>query len=117
MLKGLRTIVYHAPDLEGAKTFYTQLTETAPYFEEPYYIGFNINGIELGLDPDLTNITKGNNQVVYWKVDAIAPVLQKAIDLGGSLVQDATNVGEDTFVAQFSDPWGNVIGLIEEKNQ
>jgi predicted enzyme related to lactoylglutathione lyase len=113
MLKGLRTIIYHTPDLEGAKAFYAQLTGSQPYFDEPYYVGYNINGFELGLDPDGTNVTKGNNQVVYWKVDAIAPVLEKAIGLGATLVQDATNVGEGTFVAQLADPWGNVIGLID----
>ena len=51
MFQGLRTLVYHVSDLEGAKAWYTTLLGTPPYFDEPYYVGFNVAGYELGLQP------------------------------------------------------------------
>jgi predicted enzyme related to lactoylglutathione lyase len=115
MFLGLRTLVYHAPDLVAARAFYVKLTGQEPYFEAPYYIGFDINGFELGLDPDVDHIKVGNNQVAYWKVANIAQALEWSLQCGALLEQPATQVGEGTLVAQVIDPWGNYIGLIEEE--
>ena len=52
MALGLRTVVYHVPDLARAKAWYEAAFEVKPYFDEPFYVGFNIGGFELGLDPD-----------------------------------------------------------------
>jgi catechol 2,3-dioxygenase-like lactoylglutathione lyase family enzyme len=52
MLQGLRTVIYHVSDLAGATTFYTNVVGHAPYFNEPFYVGFNVGGYELGLIPD-----------------------------------------------------------------
>jgi len=54
MFKKLRTLIYHVDNLEKAKEWYKKITGINPYFDEPFYVGFNINGCELGLDPDLT---------------------------------------------------------------
>ena len=53
-LLGLRTALYPAPDLARAKAWYTQVLEQAPYFDEPFYVGFEVGGFELGLLPDAT---------------------------------------------------------------
>ena len=50
---GLRTVVYKVSDLEKAKTWYTAALGVKPYFDQPFYVGFNIGGFELGLDPDI----------------------------------------------------------------
>ena len=52
MILGLRTVIYHVPDLPGAKSWYARAFGIAPYFDKPYYVGFNVGGFELGLDPD-----------------------------------------------------------------
>ena len=56
MLQKLRTIIYHCEDLAAAKEWYTRVTGIQPYFDEPFYVGFNINGFELGLDPDMEGV-------------------------------------------------------------
>lgn len=114
MLLGLRTQIYHAPDLEAAKAFYTALTGLQPYFEEPYYIGFDINGFELGLDPDVENVTCGNNQISYWKVNDIQHALNHTIAVGASVDQPVKAVGEELWVAVVVHPWQNRIGLIQQ---
>ncbi|HEX9832622.1 MAG TPA: hypothetical protein VGA66_05960, partial [Mycobacterium sp.] len=39
---GLRTAKYSAGDLAAAKAWYIDATGVTPYFDEPFYVGFNI---------------------------------------------------------------------------
>jgi catechol 2,3-dioxygenase-like lactoylglutathione lyase family enzyme len=66
MFLGLRTVIYHAPDLAAAKAWYATAFGVRPYFDEPFYVGFEIGGFELGLDPDNKGRNVGNNAVAYW---------------------------------------------------
>ena len=52
MILGLRTVCYPVSDLTAATAWYAAAFETQPYFKEPFYVGFNIGGFELGLIPD-----------------------------------------------------------------
>jgi catechol 2,3-dioxygenase-like lactoylglutathione lyase family enzyme len=61
MIQGLRTVIYHVDDLQKAKVWYSAVLGREPYFDEPFYIGFNVGGYELGLDPSMEGISKGNN--------------------------------------------------------
>lgn len=51
MFLGLRTAIYPAPDLAAAKAWYSKVLDLAPYFDEPFYVGFSVGGFELGLLP------------------------------------------------------------------
>ncbi len=69
MMLGLRTAIYHVPDLAKAKAWYRDAFGVMPYFDAPYYVGFNIGGFELGLNPDTKTIAPGARGVVaYWGV-------------------------------------------------
>ena len=46
---GLRTTIYKVADVKAATKWYAEAFRTAPYFDEPFYVGFNIAGYELGL--------------------------------------------------------------------
>ena len=35
-------------DLDAAKRFYTAALKKPPYFDQPFYVGFDIDGYELG---------------------------------------------------------------------
>src|SRR5688572_14826332 len=113
MLKKLRTVILHTPELRAAKDWYTRATGIQPYFDEPFYVGFEINGCEIGLDPDMTNVVPGNQTVSYWSVDDVTAASTHFITCGASLVQPVTGVGGSIKVAVVSDPFGNHIGLIE----
>ena len=72
MVRGLGTVIYHVADLNRAKTCYTQAFQQEPYFDEPFYVGFNIGGYELGLDSDFTLSKPGpGGGVAYWRVEQI----------------------------------------------
>lgn len=113
MFKKLRTVIYHVPDIAAAKEWYIRATGIQPYFDEPFYTGFDINGYELGLDPDMSGVTAGNQTVSYWAVDDTEAAAAKLVEIGGKLVQPKTNVGGTIHVAVVEDPFGNHIGLIE----
>jgi predicted enzyme related to lactoylglutathione lyase len=113
MFQGLRTVIYHAPDLEKAKAWYTAAFDIAPYFDEPFYVGFQVGGFELGLDPDVAGVNVGNNAVAYWGVPNIEAAHARMLEHGASPHQPIRDVGGDIKVAAVADPFGNVIGLIE----
>ena len=113
MLQKLRTVIYHVADLAAAKDWYIKATGIQPYFDEPFYVGFDISGFELGLDPSMENVSAGNHTVSYWAVESAAAALEKFLSVGATLVQGVTNVGGAIHVAIVADPFGNHIGFIE----
>jgi predicted enzyme related to lactoylglutathione lyase len=115
MFKKLRTIIYHVSNLEEAKQWYAKVTGIAPYFDEPFYVGFDINGCELGLDPNLTHSNSGEHSVAYWQVDNINEATENLIANGAKIVSTIQDVGGGISVSVLADPFGNHIGLIEEK--
>ena len=110
---GLRTVCYLVTDMEKAKEWYSEAFATKPYFDQPFYIGFNIGGYELGLQPLESGVKSGSAGIlVYWGVENIEKEFARMIDLGAEIHEEPTNVGGDLMVASVKDPWGNVIGLI-----
>jgi predicted enzyme related to lactoylglutathione lyase len=115
MFKRLRTVIYHVDDLDKAKTWYKNITGIDPYFDQPFYVGFDINGYELGLDPDSSTVEAGNQAVAYWSVDNIESAVEKLTSNNASVISAITDVGQGIKVAVLKDPFGNAVGLIEEK--
>jgi predicted enzyme related to lactoylglutathione lyase len=113
MFLGLRTVIYNAPDLARAKAWYTAAFGVAPYFDEPFYVGFEIGGFELGLHPDEGTVKVGNNAVAYWGVPDIRVAYEHMLLHGAEPRQPIQDVGGDIKVASVADPFGNVIGIIE----
>jgi predicted enzyme related to lactoylglutathione lyase len=114
MFKKLRTVVYHVDDLQKAKAWYAELTGVQPYFDEVFYVGFDINGFELGLDPDFEETERGSQAVAYWKVDDIKETVKRFTQAGALLSSRIKEVGGGIQVATVVDPWGNAVGLMEE---
>lgn len=107
MLQGLRTVIYHVNDLAGATAWFTQVAGHPPYFSEPFYVGFNIGGYELGLLPD------GDGVATYWGTADIDAEFARLLALGAKPGEEIKDVGDGIRVASVLDPFGNVVGLIE----
>jgi predicted enzyme related to lactoylglutathione lyase len=114
MILGLRTAIYPVTDLAAATRWYTEMLGTAPYFNEPFYVGFSIGGFELGLLPDATPGTAGPQPL--WGVADIASAHRRLLDLGAAPLDPVTDVGGGIRVAAVIDPFGNRFGLIENPN-
>jgi predicted enzyme related to lactoylglutathione lyase len=110
---GLRTTIYKVGNIQEATEWYSKAFETNPYFNEPYYVGFNIKGYELGLQPEETpTLDKTESVVSYWGVENIQETFDRLIKLGASENEKPYHVGGDIMTATVKDPFGNVIGLI-----
>ncbi|WP_375771043.1 VOC family protein [Archangium gephyra] len=111
---GLRTTIYHVTDLAKAKAWYSQVLGVSPYFDEPFYVGFNVGGFELGLDPDPAAGKPGpGGAVTYWGVENADQALERLKKLGIAPASPVRDVGGGIRVATVEDPFGNVFGLIE----
>jgi predicted enzyme related to lactoylglutathione lyase len=115
VLNGIRSVIINLPDLEAAKKFYQSALGKPPYFDQPYYVGFDVDGQELGLDPDLSTGKPGpGGAVAYWKVVDIFAVFDRLTgDLGATAVDEPHDVGGGIKVGTLADPFGNLVGLIQ----
>jgi len=112
--EGLRTVIYHAPDLEKTKAWYSKVLGIEPYFDQPFYVGFNVAGYELGLDPDAASTPGGKaGAVAYWGVANAETAFRRLIELGATERSAVQEVGEGIRVATVLDPFGNIFGIIE----
>lgn len=127
MLRGLTTVAYQAADLEAAKSWYTEVLGTEPYFNRTEYAEFRIGDYEheLGiLDskylPDLGAGQNGGDQsgntpggaIVYWHVDYAQAAYDRLLELGAQPHQPPRDFGENFVGAAVIDPFGNVLGIM-----
>ena len=110
---GLRTCIYFVSDIVAATEWYAKVLGFQPYFNEPYYVGFNVGGYELGLHPEKKDTPKGETAETYWGVDNIQATFAHLLACGATTKAQPNNVGEEIWVATVKDPWGNVIGIIK----
>lgn len=108
----MKTVIVPVSDLDRAKTLYGELLGAAPYVDEAYYVGFRVEGQELGLDPN------GHDRgmagpVGYWHVDDIEERLRQLLDAGAETEQEIQDVGGGRRIASVRDADGNVIGLLQ----
>lgn len=114
MFQGLRTVIYRVSDLDQAKAWYSPVLGIQPYFDQPFYVGYNVGGYELGLDPDMADAPTGTGGVsAYWGVSDCQAALNRLLELGASALTPVQDVGEGIRVATVTDPFGNVLGVIE----
>jgi catechol 2,3-dioxygenase-like lactoylglutathione lyase family enzyme len=108
-LLGLRTVIYPAPDLDGAKAWWSQFLGTPPYFDEPFYVGFNPGGYELGLLPDAD---PDSGALTYWGVEDVDEAVAAALQIGAREHTPASDVGDGIITATVRTPSGCVVGFI-----
>lgn len=72
MILGLRTFIAHVrpEQLDAAKAWYTLFAGVAPHHDKSFYVGFNVGGFELGLQPEGEPGPGGT--VTYWGTADIA---------------------------------------------
>ena len=109
---GLRTAIYAVDDITRAKEWYSKAFGVEPYFDEPFYVGFNIGGFELGLDPNAGSQGAGGS-TAYWGVANADKAFAKIVAAGATVSSPVAEVGGGIKVAVVLDPFGNRIGIIE----
>jgi predicted enzyme related to lactoylglutathione lyase len=112
--EGVKTILHPVSDLAAAKSVYTALLGIPPQADGPYYVGFEAEGQHIGLVPG--GGPQGmTSPVAYWHVPDIEAKLAEVTAAGAALHEAAHDVGGGRLVATFTDPDGNVLGLIQDR--
>lgn len=109
-LLGLRTTIYPTDDLVASVKYFNELLGIEPYFDEQFYVGYNVGGYELGIDPN-SDVADGVQS--YWGVADAVSAAEELIASGARVVAEVNDVGEGIKVAQFRLPDGNLFGIIE----
>jgi predicted enzyme related to lactoylglutathione lyase len=112
--QGIKTVLHPVSDLAAAKAVYAALLGISPQADAPYYVGFDVAGQHIGLVPG------GGSQgmtspVAYWHVPDIEAKLAEVTAAGATVKEPAHNVGGGRLVATFTDPDGNVLGLLQDQ--
>jgi predicted enzyme related to lactoylglutathione lyase len=112
--RGLRTGIYAVADLAKAKTWYAEVLERAPYFDEEFYVGFNVGGFELGLipEPDAPQ-ERDAAGVAFWGVEDAEAAYARLVSLGAADHEPIQDVGGGVKIGAVRDPFGNVLGVVE----
>ena len=108
---GIKTVLHPVSDLAAAKAVYSALLGVAPQTDGPYYVGFEAAGQQIGLVPN----SQDTSPVAYWHVADIEGKLGEVTAAGASVKDSPRDVGGGRLVATFTDPDGNVLGLIQDR--
>ena len=112
MFLGLRTVIYPVHNLDDAKRWWSTALGIDPYFDQPYYVAFNVNGYELALDPN-GHAENGAGPVVYWGVSDIEQAVNALSEAGTAIHTPTTDHGGGIRTATHTAPDQTLIGVIE----
>jgi predicted enzyme related to lactoylglutathione lyase len=112
--QGIMTVLHPVSDLGAAKAVYSALLGMEPQHDAPYYVGYEAAGQHIGLVPG------GGPQgmttpVAYWHVSDIEAKLAEVTAAGGTVKDAVRDVGGGRLVATFTDPDGNVLGVLQDR--
>lgn len=108
-LLGLRTLIYPSNDLPADKAWWADALGTAPYFDQPFYVGFDVGGYELGLDP---NAKMEDGPRTYFGVENVQEAVDYFVTRGCTVHEPTTETGGGVVVATVKRPNGQLLGLI-----
>jgi predicted enzyme related to lactoylglutathione lyase len=112
--EGIKTVLHPVTDLAAAKAVYTALLGVEPQADAPYYVGYDIAGQHIGLVPN--GGPQGmSSPIAYWHVPDIEAKLAEVTAAGAKVTEPAHDVGGGRLVASFTDPDGNVLGLVQDR--
>jgi predicted enzyme related to lactoylglutathione lyase len=112
--EGIKTVLHPVSDLAKAKPVYAALLGVAPSADADYYVGFDAAGQHIGLVPG--GGPQGmTSPVAYWHVPNIEAKLAEVTAAGGTVKDPVRDVGGGRLVATFTDPDGNVLGLLQDR--
>jgi predicted enzyme related to lactoylglutathione lyase len=123
MFRGPATLNLYAADMPAAIAWYSELFGSEPYFRRPEegptaYAEWRIGdlGTEVGIiDAAWAPYPVGSasGAVLHWAVEDVEVAYRHLLELGATSVQGPTPRGEGFVTASAVDPFGNVLGVME----
>ncbi|GGM16418.1 VOC family protein [Nakamurella endophytica] len=102
----IRSLVVPVSDIERTKAVYTALLGT-PHTDTPYYVGYNVDGFEVGLTPG--DVSEG--PVAYADVEDLDGVRSTVLAAGATERSAPREVAPGARVCVLADADGNPFGL------
>ncbi len=109
-MSGLKTIVVPVADLTAAKAVYATVLGVEPSMDAPYYVGYDLDGLHVGLAPQ----SNQSGTVAYWEVDDIEATRDALLAAGATEQEPVHDVGGGRRIAVLVDPDGNLIGILAD---
>jgi predicted enzyme related to lactoylglutathione lyase len=126
MLRGISTVSFFADDVAAARAWYAELLGVDAYFTRELggglaYAEFRVGDLqqELGIidrrfSPGASGRDgKAGGAVVYWHVDDVRAAVDRLLVLGATTFEPVTERGPGFVTASVVDPFGNVLGVME----
>jgi len=88
---------------------WTTLLGVEPYFDQPYYVGFEVASYELGLLPDAS---PADGALTYWGVESVQDAMDAAIAVGAVEHAAAAEVGDGIVTGSVLTATGSIVGFI-----
>ncbi len=107
----LDNILYTVSDLDAAKALHATILDAQPHTDTPYYVGFEIAGVEIGLTP--TRSEEAPGAIAHIRVPDLDAAIQRALDAGAALLGEPREVGDGNRVATVGGADGTTLGLIQ----
>jgi predicted enzyme related to lactoylglutathione lyase len=102
----IRSLVIPVSDLDAAKAIYTAPLGS-PHTDEVYYVGYNINGFEVALNP----AGGGGGPVAFADVEDLDATRETLLAAGATERDAPRQVAPEARVCVLADADGNPIGL------
>ncbi|HEY0814900.1 MAG TPA: VOC family protein [Pseudonocardia sp.] len=102
----VRSLVIPVSDLDAAKAVYTALLG-APHTDQPYYVGYNVDGFEVALNPG----DASGGPVAFADVEDLDATLATLLAAGATERSAPRQVAPGARVCVLADADGNPIGL------
>ena len=110
--EGVKTILHPVTDLAAAKATYIALLGMEPTADSPYYVGSEAEGQQIGL----VQRTAGHDLADRLLARGRHRGQARRGDRRGRRGEGAAKeVGGGRLVATFTDPDGNVLGLVQDR--
>lgn len=115
MLLDARIVIIPVRDLDRAGTWYSDVLNFAPQRVARNCVSFNGGGYELRLKLDRRPYRRPSRQpVVYWRVRNLDEAMRRLLRTGARPHSPITETEDVGLGACVTDPFGNVIGLVQE---
>jgi len=107
---GLRSVIYPTKDLVQDKIWWEDVLGTPPYYDHPDYVGFDVGGYELGLDP---SADLADGPITYIGVENVDNAMNHFISHDCEIHTEPREVGDGIAMAVVSKVYDDqLIGLI-----
>ena len=114
MFNGIASVIFPTSNLEVDRACWQAALGIAPYFDQPFYVGFTVDGCELGLDPNAAEDGL-SYPISYWTTTDIHASRTALLAAGALLHRDIKSVGDGALVVTMKDMSGNIFGLLQRR--